>query len=165
MESISPFNLLLCNATRKLNTSVRSLNQDANNEVLIYSQCFKKKYPVSFYGQILQKVLNFGRSFDEGTPEAREQVWLRFSSLLAYQIPGASSSNNFFGPMLCQWLQQPKITLFTLELLFVAFLASTSITTDPNSNVSQNNGDQPPSTFSPWGYTLPSTLCQLVLVK
>lgn len=139
-------------------------------ETKIFSFCFNRFCSLTFYAILLQRVLSFARAFDEkGTAEAREQVWQRYASLIenADLLKPLTKQNNFFSPMITQCLHQPTINLFNLELLFVAFLASTACSLEPipPRDAKVEEDDLPPSIFTPWGNTLPAILCQLSLVS
>ncbi|PRP82245.1 hypothetical protein PROFUN_06257 [Planoprotostelium fungivorum] len=127
---------------------------------LLYSLCFQRFETVEFYSRLLQKLHTYAKSFDEGTPAARENVWTRLHSLM-----GSSKKNNegksggLFTPLLHQWLKESTINLFGLELLYVSFVTSTS------ANADSNFGDSSNTVFTPWGNTIPASLYRLDLLK
>jgi hypothetical protein len=130
----------------------------------IRSLCFQKIEPPAFYGELLKQVFSFVKSFDEGTPAAREMVWKNFISLLG--MPLSITKGMCFGKFLPWWLQQPSLSWFGLELLYIAFVSATI--TGSNlfalNNFAEEN-DQLRIHFSPWGRTVPSVLSQLVLLQ
>lgn len=147
-----------------LHTALRS-KTDAREDQY-YSLCFQRHEPLSFYSLLLQKTLSFAKSFDEGTPISRENVWKRFYSLLGEPI-SKTKDDNTFAPLLSHWLKEPSINLFAIEMLFISFITTT--TTSGNMDLLQplqesSNIDKK-APFSPWGHTLPETLFQLLLLQ
>lgn len=125
----------------------------------MYSLCFQRFETVDFYSRLLQKLHTFAKSFDEGTPAARENVWTRLYSLMGTpkRMP---QDGALFTPLLHHWLKETTINLFGLELLYVSFITSTS------ANADSNFGDSSTDTvFTPWGHTIPASLYRLDLLK
>ncbi|PRP84325.1 hypothetical protein PROFUN_07626 [Planoprotostelium fungivorum] len=127
---------------------------------LLYSLCFQRFEAVDFYTRLLQKLHTYAKSFDEGTPAARENVWMRLHSLMGTPKKSVQEkTGGHFTPLLHQWLKEPTINLFGLELLYVSFVTSTS------ANADSNFGDSSDAVFTPWGNTIPAALYRLDLLK
>jgi hypothetical protein len=129
-----------------------------------FSICFQRYESINFYSQLLQKVLNFAKTLDEGTGLIRESIWQQLHALMGVPTPTMHDPGGYFLPLLSVWLQEPTINLFGLELLYIAFMLSTSGNADANLNpTSEDSGIS--SAFTPWGSTIPSALYQLSLVS
>jgi hypothetical protein len=83
--------------------------------------------------------------------------------------PAPRKESNNFTPVLDGWLQEERLNLFALEVLYIAFTITTSgkdshlhsaLSLNGAENYSSDRGP-----ISPWGSTLPSALYQLLLVR
>jgi hypothetical protein len=134
-------------------------NSSGPQEKLYYSMCFERFHPLSFYGNLLQKVLAFAQTFDEGTLAYRDRVWTILDSLYRIKLP--RDKELLFSPLISKWLLANTIHLFALELLYVAFMF---VTSDAyiSAKAPQAELKEPP--FSPFGHTIPEIMNQLRLV-
>lgn len=131
-----------------------------------YSLCFRQEKDLGFYCNILHKVVNFAKTFDEASIQVRQSIWTQFDALMGVQFP--RNKDFTFAPLLSCWAKQPNVNLFALELLYVSFVVNTSGNADSNLNPHTESFDEnrrKGHPFSPFQTTLPGILNQLTLVN
>jgi len=139
-----------------------------------YSLCFQKYQPLAFYSGLVEKVLAFGKAFDEGSPASREVVWKHLYSLMGIPFNSSDLGAPLSG-FINQWLQAETVNLFLLEVLYIAFMCATGGRSDPGLRVTENNSDKEKpdpkddddqiTMYTPWGCNVPAVLCQLMLLQ
>lgn len=135
--------------------------EQPHTEQQFFSIAFQRYEALTFYSQLLKKVITFAKTLDEGTPAIRESIWQQLYSLLG--TPDQQADGRHFLPLLSEWLREPTINLFGLELLYIVFM----LTTSGHSHLNLATSSQTTTTkeFSPWGSTIPCALYQLSLVS
>ena len=133
------------------------------SEELYFSCSQHQLQPLRFFCEILHKIFVFAQTFDDGTPESRSLVWEQLNAMMGGNLRDAKSGRLFM-PFLSAYLNEPEISLHTIELIYVAFIVTTSRNSESNlrSKLPENRANGP---FSPWGCTLPASLYQLLLVS